>query len=51
MRKKLFTVVTVLILALVLAMPVGAITGNWVDDSDHPFVGLIVFYDVNGEFV
>jgi len=51
MRKKLFTVMTVLILALVLVMPVGAITGNWVDDSDHSVVGLIVFYDVNGEFV
>ena len=51
MRKKLFTVITVLVLALVMAIPVGAITGNWVDDSDHPFVGLVVFYDANGEFV
>jgi len=43
MRKKIFTVLTVLILALVMAIPVGAITGNWVDDSDHPVVGLVVF--------
>jgi hypothetical protein len=32
--------------------PAMAITGtNWVDDNEHPFVGLIVFYDANGEFI
>jgi hypothetical protein len=51
MRKRLFTVAAVLVLALVTVLPVGAITGNWVADNDHPFVGLIVFYDANGEFV
>ena len=34
------------------AMPAQAITGkSWVEDFEHPFVGLIVFYDTNGEFV
>ena len=51
MRKKFFTVVAVLVLALVLAVPAGAITNNWTDDNDHPFVGLVVFYDADGVFV
>jgi hypothetical protein len=51
MRKKLFTAITVLVLALVLVIPVGAITNNWTDDNDHPFVGLVVFYGADGAFV
>ena len=32
--------------------PAHAITGkNWVDDNEHPFVGLAVFYDAAGEFL
>lgn len=34
-----------------IATPVVAITGNWVEDTEHPFVGLAVFYDANGEFL
>ena len=33
------------------AMPAHAITGNWVEDFEHPFVGLIVFYDAKGNFL
>ncbi len=51
MRKKLFTAITILVLALVLVMPVGAITNNWTDDNAHPFVGLVVFYNADGAFV
>ena len=51
MRKKFFTVVAVLVLALVLVVPASAITNNWTDDNEHPFVGLIVFYDADGVFV
>ena len=51
MRKRFFTVIAVLVLALVLAIPAGAITNNWTEDNDHPFVGLIVFYDADGVFV
>jgi hypothetical protein len=28
-----------------------AITGNWMKDDEHPFVGLAAFYDANGEFI
>ena len=35
-----------------LTLPAAAITGtNWVEDNEHPFVGLIVFYDAKGDFV
>jgi hypothetical protein len=30
--------------------PAGAITKNFVADFEHPFVGLVVFYDDQGEF-
>ena len=50
MRRKVFVVLVVLVLALVLTVPAGAITRNWVEDFDHPFVGLVVFYDEAGEF-
>jgi len=33
------------------ALPAGAITGNYQKDPEHPFVGLVVFYDENGEFM
>jgi Trypsin len=33
-----------------VATPASAITNNWVDDNEHPFVGLVVFYDASGEF-
>jgi hypothetical protein len=33
-----------------IGMPSFAITNDWVADNEHPFVGLVVFYDANGEF-
>ena len=33
------------------ATPTTAITGNFVPDFEHEYVGLIVFYDEDGEFV
>lgn len=34
------------------ALPASAITGNnWVEDNEHPYVGLVVFYDASGEFI
>jgi secreted trypsin-like serine protease len=38
------------VLALVCA-PASAITGNWVADDEHPYVGLVVFHDAGGEFI
>lgn len=52
MKKKfLFAVFSVMVMLAVAVSPVGAITGNWVEDFDHPYVGLVAFYDADGEFV
>ena len=52
MRKKMiFVLFSVMVILAVAVSPVAAITGTWVDDNEHPFVGLIAFYDTNGEFV
>ena len=50
--RRFFMVSTFVVIALALvATPVFAITNNWVEDFEHPYVGLVAFYDVNGEFV
>ena len=36
---------------LLVGTPARAITGNWVPDFEHEYVGLIVFYDAEGEFL
>jgi hypothetical protein len=44
--------ITAAILSAAVAAPAAwAITGNWVEDNEHPYVGLVVFYDVNGDFI
>ena len=50
MRKLLVACSTVLVALAVLVAPAAAITNNWVEDFQHPFVGLVVFYDEAGEF-
>jgi hypothetical protein len=35
----------------VTAPPAAAITGDYVEDAGHPFVGLVAFYDEEGEFL
>jgi hypothetical protein len=37
-------------LAMTTAIPASAITGDYVKDNEHPFVGLIVFYGPDGAF-
>src|SRR5215216_1103132 len=49
-RKLVLAVFSVIVILAIAVSPVAAITGNFVDDFEHPFVGLIVFYDENGEF-
>ena len=51
MRKFTITSTTALIALAIMVAPVAAITGNYVEDFDHPFVGLVVFYDADGEFI
>ena len=50
MRKHLAKLVVVLAIFASGVGPASAITGNFVEDFEHPFVGLAVFYDENGEF-
>jgi len=50
MKAKASQVLSALYLTLALAGPASAITGNYVQDFEHPFVGLVVFYDDSGEF-
>jgi hypothetical protein len=49
-RKLVFAVFSVIVVLAIAVSPAAAITGNFVKDFEHPFVGLIVFYDENGEF-
>jgi len=51
MRRRLFVALAALVVALAFAAPASAITGTFVKDNEHPFVGLAVFYDQNGEFL
>ena len=44
-------IVLALAMTGLVATPSGAITGNFVPDHEHEYVGLIVFYDETGEFV
>lgn len=50
MRKLFMLSARVAIVMAAAATPAAAVTGNFVDDFEHPFVGLAVFYDANGEF-
>jgi len=51
MRKLLATLAAAALLAVAVAVPASAITNNYQDDFDHPFVGLVVFYDQADEFI
>lgn len=50
-KKMLFAVFSVLAILAMVVSPAYAITGNFVEDNEHPFVGLVVFYDASGEFI
>jgi secreted trypsin-like serine protease len=45
--------ITAVLFAAIAAVPASvlAITGNFVKDNEHPFVGLVVFYDAAGQFI
>src|SRR5918994_2569498 len=50
--RKLFVLVAALVTTLALAVtPGSAVTGNFVKDLEHPYVGLVAFYDEHGEFL
>jgi hypothetical protein len=50
-NKLLLTVFSVVAMLAIAVSPVYAITGNFVEDNQHPYVGLVVFYDANGDFI
>jgi hypothetical protein len=50
-RKLWIMVIAALAIVVGYATPATAITGNYVEDNEHPFVGLVVFYDESGEFL
>lgn len=50
MRKTYALLALLLGVLLLGASPAGAITGNYQQDFAHPYVGLVVLYDANGEF-
>jgi len=51
MRKLVVASSAVLVALALIVAPVAAITGTYVEDFEHPFVGLAVFYDAEGEFL
>lgn len=51
MRRTLIALASALTLGLAMVAPAAAITGNFRDDFDHPFVGLVAFYDADWEFL
>lgn len=51
MRRTLVGLSAALVLVASIAAPAAAITNNYVKDFEHPFVGLVAFYDENDEFV
>jgi hypothetical protein len=51
MRKALLLLGLVVGMLAAAASPAQAITGNFTPDFKHDYVGLIVFYDKNGEFL
>lgn len=50
MRKHFAMLAIVLGIFATMVGPAAAVTGNFVEDFEHPFVGLVVFYDENGVF-
>jgi hypothetical protein len=50
-KKLIFAVFSVVAILAIAVGPVYAITGDFVEDDVHDYVGLVVFYDANGEFI
>jgi secreted trypsin-like serine protease len=51
MRRTLIALASAVVLGAALVAPAAAITGNYREDNEHPFVGLVAFYDSDWEFI
>ncbi|MBN2555203.1 MAG: trypsin-like serine protease [Anaerolineales bacterium] len=51
MRKTRWAMLVMLALVFILAVPASAITYGESDDGQHPYVGLLGFYDGDGEWM
>lgn len=51
MRKILVLMAGLLMAATVTAPPAGAITGDFVEDLEHPYVGLVALLDEKGDYL
>jgi hypothetical protein len=51
MRRRLLALAFAFGLLLSTALPAAAITGNYRPDDEHPFVGLVAFYDSDWVFI
>ena len=51
MKRWLFLSAAMIVMLLVMPGRASAITGNYVKDFQHPYVGLVAFYDGDGEFM
>jgi hypothetical protein len=51
MRRNLIALAAAVVLGVATVAPAAAITGNYREDFDHPFVGLVAFYDADWEFI
>ena len=50
MRRIKIALAAAMLAAVAVAAPASAITGTYVEDNVHTYVGLVVFYDDAGEF-
>lgn len=51
MRKSLLAATALAGLVIASASPAAAITGNYVEDFEHPYVGMLTTFDAEGEFM
>jgi secreted trypsin-like serine protease len=51
MRRTLIALASAVVLGAAMVAPAAAITGNYREDNEHPFVGLVSFYDDDWVFI
>ena len=51
MRRTFIALASAVVLGVAMVAPAAAITGDYRDDAEHTFVGLVAFYDSNWEFL